>query len=100
MTAKLCMRNPNKISLDDNECKGTILARLRDRRKENICMRLTEIRWEGGLHLVLLTRDREKQRALVNTVMNLRVPNNDAGNSLTALDTTSLSRHSFSTESR
>jgi hypothetical protein len=43
------------------------------RRWENIKMDLREIGW-GGMDWINLVQDRDQWRALVNTVMNLRVP--------------------------
>jgi hypothetical protein len=40
---------------------------------DNIRMDLREIRW-GDVDWIDLVQDREKWRALVNAVMNLRVP--------------------------
>jgi hypothetical protein len=45
-------------------------------------MRLQEIGW-GGLDWIYLTEDRDELLALVNAVMNLRVPLN-SGNILTS----------------
>jgi hypothetical protein len=45
----------------------------RRRRVDNIKMDLVEIIWDG-LDLIGLARKRGKWRALVNSVMNLRVP--------------------------
>jgi hypothetical protein len=42
---------------------------------ENIKVDLLEIVW-GGVDLIALAKDRDKWRALVNAVMNLRVPSN------------------------
>jgi hypothetical protein len=48
-------------------------GRLKHRWKDNIKMELREIRW-GGIYWIDLDRNRDKWRALVNTVMNLRIP--------------------------
>jgi hypothetical protein len=55
-----------------NEGK-TPLGRPRHRWENNIRMGLREIGWEGvdWIHLI---QDRDQRRAVVNTVMNLRVP--------------------------
>jgi hypothetical protein len=47
------------------------LGRLRRRWKHNIKTDLKEIGWEGWIHLV---QDRAMWRAVVNTVMNFRIP--------------------------
>jgi hypothetical protein len=47
----------------------------RCRWKDNIKMDLREILW-GGMDWIYLAEDRDQWRALVNTVMNLRVPLN------------------------
>jgi hypothetical protein len=49
------------------------LGRPRRRWVDNIKMDLLEIGW-GGLDWIGLAQDRDKWRALVNVVMNLRVP--------------------------
>jgi hypothetical protein len=49
------------------------LGRPRRRLEDNIKMALGEIRW-GGMDWINLVQDRNQWRALVNTVMNLRVP--------------------------
>jgi hypothetical protein len=49
------------------------LGRPRRRWEDNIRMDLREIGW-GGMDLIDLAQDRDQWRALVNTVMNLRVP--------------------------
>jgi hypothetical protein len=41
--------------------------------RENFAFYLREIRW-GGMDWILLAPDRDKWRALVNTVMNFQVP--------------------------
>jgi hypothetical protein len=49
------------------------LGRPRRRWVDNIKMDLTEIGWDG-VDWIELAQDRDQWRALVNTVMNLRVP--------------------------
>jgi hypothetical protein len=49
------------------------LGRPRRRWEDNIRMDLREIRW-GGMDWIDLAQDRDQWRAVVNTVMNLRVP--------------------------
>jgi hypothetical protein len=49
------------------------LGRGRPRWEDNIKMDLREIGW-GGMDWIDLAQDRDQWRALVNTVINLRVP--------------------------
>jgi hypothetical protein len=49
------------------------LGRPRRRWEDNIRIDLREIGW-GGMDWIALAQDRDQWRALVNTVMNLRVP--------------------------
>jgi hypothetical protein len=49
------------------------LARRRRRRVDNIRMDLGEVGW-GGVDWIGLAHDRDKWRALVNSVLDLRVP--------------------------
>jgi hypothetical protein len=49
------------------------LGRPRRRREDNIRMHLREIVW-GGTDWIDLAQERDQWRALVNTVLNLRVP--------------------------
>jgi hypothetical protein len=76
------MRNAYRILVGNPEGKRS-LGRPTRRWVENIKMNLTEIRW-GGM-------DRDQWRALVNTVMNLRVPS-DAGKFLSSCTIGSFSR--------
>jgi hypothetical protein len=57
------------------------VRRLRRRWEDNIKMDLREVGWEG-LDWIDLALDRDSWRALVNAVMNVRVPYN-VGNLLT-----------------
>jgi hypothetical protein len=68
------MRNVYDILFGKPEGKGPV-ERLGRRWKDNIRMDLREISWEvvDWMHLA---HDRDKWRALVNTVMNLQVPEN------------------------
>jgi hypothetical protein len=66
------MRNAYKILVGKSERKRP-LGRPRHRREDNIRMGLTEEEWEG-LELFYLAQDADQLRALVNTVMNHRVP--------------------------
>jgi hypothetical protein len=49
------------------------LGRPRRRWEDNIKMQLQEVGW-GGMDWIDLAQDRDRWRALVNAVMNLRVP--------------------------
>jgi hypothetical protein len=49
------------------------LGRIRRRWEDNIKMDLREVAW-GGMDWINLAEDRDRWRALVNAVMNLRVP--------------------------
>jgi len=55
-------------------CEGkTPLVRSRHRWEDHIKMDLQELRW-CGMKWISLDQDRDRWRALVNVVMNLRVP--------------------------
>jgi hypothetical protein len=49
------------------------LGRPRRRWEDNIKMGVREVGW-GGMDWINLAQDRDRWRAVVNTVMNLRVP--------------------------
>jgi hypothetical protein len=49
------------------------LGRPRRRWEDNIKMNLREVGW-GGMDWIIVAQDRDRWRALVNAVMNLRVP--------------------------
>jgi hypothetical protein len=65
-------RNAYRILVGMPEGKRP-LARPRRRWVDNIKMGLREIGWDG-MDWIELAQDRDQWRALVNTVMNLRVP--------------------------
>jgi hypothetical protein len=60
-------RNPYRIMV------GKPQGRTRCRWVDNIKMNLSEIRWDG-IDWIDLAQDRNQWRALVNTVMNFRIP--------------------------
>jgi hypothetical protein len=64
------------------------LGRPRRRWEDNIKMDLQDVGWEG-MDWSELAQDRDRWRALVSAVMNLRVPLN-AGNFLTSRETFSF----------
>jgi hypothetical protein len=65
-------RNAYRLLVEDPEGKKP-LGRSRRRWVDNIKMNLREIGW-GGMDWIDLAQDRDQWRALVNAVMNLRVP--------------------------
>jgi hypothetical protein len=65
-------RNAYRILVGKPEGKKP-LGRPRRRWVDNIRMDLGEIGWDG-MDWIDLAQDRDQWRALVNTVMNLRVP--------------------------
>jgi hypothetical protein len=67
-------RNTYRLLVGKLEVKRP-LGRPRCRRVDNIKMDLLERGW-GGVDWIGLDEDRDKWRALVNVVMNLRVPRN------------------------
>jgi hypothetical protein len=64
------------------------LGRPRRRWEDNITMDLQEVGW--GMGWIELPQDRDRWRAVVNAVMNLRIPYN-AGNFFTSRETVSFS---------
>jgi hypothetical protein len=69
------------------------LGRPRCRWEDNIKMVLQEVECEG-MDWIGLAQDRDRWRAFVNAVMNLRVPYN-AGNFLTSCKPVSFSRRTL-----
>ena len=67
-----------------------LLGRPRCRWKDNTKMVLQEVGWDW----IDLAQNRKRWRALMNAVMNLRVPQN-AGNFLTSLEPGSFSRRTL-----
>jgi hypothetical protein len=65
-------RNAYRILVGKPEGKRS-LGRPRRKWEDNIKMDLREIGW-GGMDWIDVAQDREQWRALLNTVMNLRVP--------------------------
>jgi hypothetical protein len=65
-------RNTYRILVREPERKRP-LGKPRRRWVDNIKMNLAEIGW-GGTDWIDLAQDRDQWKALVNTVMNLRVP--------------------------
>jgi hypothetical protein len=74
MMIKIIMetRNAYRILVEKSEGKRP-LGRPRRRWVVNIKIGLREIGWDG-IDWIELAQDRDQRRALVNTVMNLRVP--------------------------
>jgi hypothetical protein len=67
-----CKRNTYRISMEKSEGNRP-LGRPRRRWLNNIKIYLREIGWDG-MNSIDLAQDRDQWRALVNTVINLRVP--------------------------
>jgi hypothetical protein len=65
-------RNAYRILVGKPEGKRP-LGRPRRRWVDNIKVHLREIEWDG-MDWIYVVQDRDQWRALVNTVMNLRVP--------------------------
>jgi hypothetical protein len=65
-------RNAYRIVVGKQECMRP-LGRPRHRWVDNIKLDLREIEW-SGMDWIDLAQDRDQWRALVNTVMNLRIP--------------------------
>jgi hypothetical protein len=82
-------RNPYRILVGKPEGKRP-LGRPRCRWVHNIKLDLRETGWDGT-DWIYLAQDRDQWRALVNTVMNLQVPQN-AGKFWSSCTTGSFSR--------
>jgi hypothetical protein len=65
-------RNAYRISVGKPKGRNQ-LGRRRRRWEDNVRMDLREIGWDGE-DWIDLAQDRDQWRALVNTIMNLRVP--------------------------
>jgi hypothetical protein len=65
-------RNSNSLLVGKEEGKR-LLGRPRHRQVDNITIDLGEVRW-GDLDLIGPAQDRDRWRALMNSVMNLRAP--------------------------
>jgi hypothetical protein len=65
-------RNAYRLFVEKPEGRRP-LGRLRHRWSDNISMDLVEVEW-GDVEWIGLTQVRDRWRALVNSVLNLRVP--------------------------
>jgi hypothetical protein len=65
-------RNAYRLLVGKSEGRRP-LGRPRRRRLDDIRMDLGEVGW-GGMYWIVLAQDRNRWRALVNSVLNLRVP--------------------------
>jgi hypothetical protein len=85
-------RNTHRILMGKPEGKRP-LGRLRRRWVDKIKMDLGEVGW-GDVDWIGLAQDRNRWRALVNSVLNLRVPGNAGklSSSLTAIGSIELVR--------
>jgi hypothetical protein len=70
-------RNAYRLLVGNIEGKRP-LGRPRRRWVDNIRMNLEEVGW-GNLDWIGLAKDRNRWRALVNSVLNLRIPKNASG---------------------
>jgi hypothetical protein len=86
--ARMGKRNAYRILVGEPE--GKRLLERRCRWVNNIKIDLRETGWDG-MDWMDLVQDRDQWRALVNTVMNLRIPQN-AGKFLSGCTTGSFSR--------
>jgi hypothetical protein len=82
-------RNAYRILVENPEGKRS-LGRPRRRCLDNIKMDLRGIGWDG-MDWIDLAQDRDRLRALVNTIMNLQVPLN-AGKFLSSCTTCDFSK--------
>jgi hypothetical protein len=72
VTSTTEMTNANKILVVKSDRKRT-LERRRSRWEDNIRLDVREIGWKG-VNWIYLVQERHRWRALLYTVMNLRVP--------------------------
>jgi hypothetical protein len=70
--ARMGEKNAYRLLVGKPEGRGP-LGRPRRRWVDNIRMDLVEVGW-GYVHWIGLAQDRDRWRALVNSVLNLRVP--------------------------
>ena len=54
--------------------EGRSLGKPKRRWENNIKMGLKEVEWGGGIDWIDLAQDKDRWLAVVNTMMNLRVP--------------------------
>jgi hypothetical protein len=88
-----CERNAHRVLVGKSERERS-LGGPRRRWKDNIGMGLQEVEWGTWTVFFFLAQDKDRWRAVVNKVMNLRVLL-VAGNFLTSWKTVSFSRRTL-----
>jgi hypothetical protein len=68
------VQDPSQSNVDNLNNVRYESSRPMRRWKDNINMYLQGVEWGGGMDWIDLAQDRDRWRALVNAVMNLRVP--------------------------